>query len=80
MSARTRRTGTVIFLQVFLYTVFPCLMSRRISIFWLHGRDGRLPMDVSLLTPKDRSAPIAEHRKRIVQNLEECHMIAAERM
>ena len=50
------------------------------SPFYLYGRDPCLPMDVSLLTPKDLSPLVAEHRKHIVQNLEECRRIATERI
>lgn len=46
--------------------------------YMLYGREPRLPMDVSFLSPREISASIAEHRARVVENIEIVHRIAKE--
>ena len=46
--------------------------------FLLFGRSPRLPLDTSLIAPTDLSSSIAEHRKRIVQQIERAQNLARE--
>ena len=48
------------------YRVSPSEVTGDSSFFLLYEREPRLPMNVSLLPPKDLSASIAEHRARVV--------------
>lgn len=63
---------------LFAYRVSPSDVTGESPFYLLYGREPRLPMDVNLLTPKDLSPSIVEHRKRIVQNIEHSHRIAKE--
>ena len=46
--------------------------------FLLFGRSPRLPSDTSLIAPTDLSSSIAEHQKRIVQQIERAQNLARE--
>lgn len=46
--------------------------------YLLYGREPLLPMDVSLLPPTDPASSIAEHRRRIVKQIELAQQIAKE--
>ena len=46
--------------------------------YLLYGREPLLPMDVSLLPPADPASSIAEHRRRIVKQIELAQQIAKE--
>jgi len=46
--------------------------------YLLYGREPLLPMDVSLLPPTDPASSIAEHRRRIVKQIEVAQQIAKE--
>ena len=63
---------------LFAYRVSPSDVAGESPVFLLYGRDPRLPIDGSLLTSWDVSASVAEHPKRIVQNIEDYHRIARE--
>ena len=63
---------------LFAYRVSPSDVTGESPFYLLYGREPRLPMDVNLLTPKDLSPSIVEHRKRIVQSIEHSHRIAKE--
>ena len=39
-------------------------------LYLIYGREPRLPLDISLIAPTDPSSSIAEHRRRIVSNIE----------
>lgn len=63
---------------LFAYRVSPSDVTGESPFFLLYGREPRLPIDTSLLTPQDVSASVVEHRKRIVQNIEDYQRIARE--
>lgn len=61
---------------LFAYRVSPCVSTGDSPFYLLYGREPRLPPDVSLLPQADVSTSIAEHRSRIVRQLETAHSIA----
>lgn len=61
---------------LFGYRVSPHDTTGESPFYLLYGREPRLPVDVSLLPPCNKSNSISEHRARIVQTLEEAHAIA----
>ena len=63
---------------LFGYRVSPSEVTGESPFYMLYGREPRLPMDVSFLPPRDISASIAEHRARVVENIEIAHRIAKE--
>ena len=63
---------------LFGYRISPSEVTGESPFFLLYGRQPRLPMDVSMLPPRDISASIAEHRARVVENIEIAHRIAKE--
>ena len=46
--------------------------------YLLNGREPRLPVDVSLLSPSQISNSVSEQRARVVQTIEEAHAIGRE--
>ena len=61
---------------LFAYRVSPNATTGESPFYLLYGREPRLPIDVSLLLPSlNLSASVAEHRARVVQNLEEARRI-----
>ena len=67
-------------LVLFAYRVSPHASTRESPFYLLYGREPRLPIDASLLLPSSShlSSSVAEHRARIVQNLEHAqHLISA---
>ena len=63
---------------LFGYRVSPSEVTGESPFYMLYGREPRLPMDVSFLPPREISASIAEHRARVVENIEIAHRIAKE--
>ena len=63
---------------LFAYRVSPSEVTGESPFFLLYGRQPRLPMDVSLLPPREISASIADHRARIVAQIEEVQRLAKE--
>ena len=61
---------------LFAYRVSPCVSTGDSPFYLLYGREPRLPPDVSLLPQADFCTSIAEHRSRIVRQLETAHSIA----
>ena len=63
---------------LFAYRVSPHDTTGESPFFLLYGREPRLPVHVSLLSPRNESSSVTKHRARIVQTLEEAHAIARE--
>ena len=63
---------------LFGYRISPSELTGESPFFLLYGRQPRLPMDVSMLPPRDISASIADHRARVVENIEIAQRIAKE--
>ena len=63
---------------LFGYRISPSEVTGESPFFLLYGRQPRLPMDVSMLPPRDISASIADHRARVVENIEIAQRIAKE--
>ena len=61
---------------LFAYRVSPSEVTGESPFFLLYGRQPRLPMDVSLLPPREVSASIADHRSKVVQHIEEAHRLS----
>ena len=57
---------------LFAYRVSPNATTGESPFYLLYGREPRLPIDAALLLPTSNLSPsVAEHRARIVQNLED---------
>jgi len=63
---------------LFAYRVSPSDVTGESPFYMLYGREPRLPIDVSLLPPREISPSIAEHRARVVEHIEIAHRIAKE--
>ena len=61
---------------LFAYRVSPNATTGESPFYLLYGREPRLPVDAALLLPTTNLSPsVAQHRARIVQNLEEAQQI-----
>ena len=63
---------------LFEYHVSPHDTTDESPLFFLYGREPRLPVDVGLLPPRNELNPITKHRARIAQTIKEAHAIARE--
>ena len=63
---------------LFAFRTSPSETTLDSPFYLLYGREPRLPMDASLLPPTDPSSSIAEHRRRIVQQIETSQRLALE--
>ena len=63
---------------LFAYRVSPSEVTGESPFYMLYGREPLLPMDTALLPPREMSPLVAEHRARIVENVERVRRIAAE--
>ena len=61
---------------LFGFRVSPHQTTGDSPFYLLYGREPRLPVDVSLLPPSNVTDSIKEHRARIVQTIQEAHLIA----
>ena len=64
-------------LVLFAYRVSPHATTHESPFYLLYGQEPRLPIDASLILPSTAklSPSVAEHRARIVENLENAHRI-----
>ena len=63
---------------LFAYRVSPHASTGESPFFLLYGREPRLPLDVALLMPDSQLSPsVAEHRARIIENLENAQRIVS---
>ena len=63
---------------LFGYCISPSEVIEESPFFLLYGRQPRLPMDASKLPLRDISASTADHRARVVENIEIAQRIAKE--
>ena len=61
---------------LFAFRTSPSESTGESPFYLLYGREPRLPMEVSLLPPGDPTSSIAEHRRRIVRNIELSQQVA----
>ena len=61
---------------LFAFRTSPSETTGESPFYLLYGREPRLPMEVSLLPPGDPASSIAEHRRKIVRNIEVAQQIA----
>lgn len=61
---------------LFAYRVSPQATTLDSPFYLLYGREPRLPPDVKLLAPSNLSSSVEEHRKRIVQQVEDAQTLA----
>ena len=78
MFCNSHQTDWDIFIPsiLFAYRVSPCVATGDSPFYLLHGREPRLAPDVSLLPPTDLSTSVAEHRRRIVTQVETAQSLA----
>ena len=62
----------------FAYRTAPSDVLGESPFFMMYGRDAALPCDPALLPPREMSSSVAEHRARVVENIEIARRIAAE--
>ena len=63
---------------LFAYRTSISETTRETPFYLLYGREPRLPLDVSLLAPQERSSAVGEHRARIVEAIERSQRLARE--
>ena len=78
VSKNQKDWDTFISAALFAFRTSPSETTRESPFYLLYGREPRLPMDVSLLPPTDPTSSIAEHRRRIVKQIELGQRIARE--
>ena len=78
MFCNSHQTDWDIFIPsiLFAYRVSPCVATGDSPFYLLYGREPRLAPDVSLLPPTDLSTSVAEHRRRIVTQIETAQSLA----
>ena len=62
----------------FAYRTAPSDVLGESPFFMMYGRDAALPCDPALLPPREMSSSVAEHRARVVENIEIARRIALE--
>lgn len=63
---------------LFAYRVSPSEVTGESPFYMLYGREPLLPMDTALLPPREMSSSVAEHRARVVENIELTRRISYE--
>ena len=73
---RTRDTFLNLCLFAYLVSVHPT--TGETPFYMLYGREPRLPLDITLMPPKNLSPSVATHHERIITNLQRAQAIAHE--
>lgn len=63
---------------LFAYRVSPSEVTGESPFCMLYGREPLLPMDTTLLPPREMSPLVAKHRARVIEHVERVRRIAAE--